>query len=154
MKQMINTTETGFFSSFISSGARYLAVTFILVALAACGGGDDDKEKEPEPPKIAGIWSGTWEGIDNAFGPATGSWVSHISQNKTRVRGPISLGGDIDCAEGDMTGTADPESEEVSGTVSRGVCPSNSWRFTAFNQQKFTASGVWDKGLKGLRKYI
>ena len=151
MQKTLNASSEGFSSSVFSFDLGRLGATIIiLLALAACGSSSDDDdddigEAQPQPPKIAGIWSGTWEGIDSAFGPASGTWVSNISQKTTDVRGPISLGGDIDCAEGKMTGTADANKQEVSGTVTRGACPSNSWQFTAFNQEEFTASGVWEK---------
>ena len=49
-----------------------------------------------------------------------------------------------------MNGTADAETEVVSGQVHRDPCPSNDWIFTAFNQDEFIASGSWNK--KGLSK--
>ena len=94
---------------------------------------------------IAGIWSGTWEGIDSAFGPAFGTWEATISQSGTEINGPMSFGGDIDCAEGKMSGTADSESEIVSGEIFRDPCPFNTWIFTAFNQEENSASGQWEK---------
>jgi len=120
-----------------------LAVFFMLGItgiLTACGGHD-----EPEPPRIAGYWSGTWEGIDSSFGPAAGTWESAISQQGAEFKGPISFSGDIDCAEGHMTGTANSDDETVSGNVSRDPCPSNDWLFTAFSQDEFIASGNWEK---------
>jgi DNA-binding beta-propeller fold protein YncE len=115
-----------------------------LTLLVGCGssGGDDE---EPPVPKIAGIWSGTWEGIDSTFGPAAGTWVARISQQQTDVRGPIVFGGDIDCAEGRMTGFADVQSEQISGRIFRDPCPFNDWAFSAFDQDAFVASGGWDK---------
>jgi len=123
-------------------GAKMLLLAGLL-ALTACGGGGGDDEDPP--PKIAGIWSGTWEGVDHAFGPASGTWEAEISQKDTDVRGPMIFGGDIDCAEGRMTGTADGDTEEVSGKVHRDPCPFNDWIFTAFNQKKLIASGTWEK---------
>jgi len=111
------------------------------------GGDIDQVENLPPPPQIAGIWSGTWEGIDTAFGPAAGTWEARISQQGSEIKGPIIFGGDIDCAEGSMTGTADAETEVVSGQVVRNPCPSNDWLFTAFNQDENTASGTWEKAL-------
>jgi len=102
------------------------------------GGDIDQVENLPPPPQIAGIWSGTWEGIDTAFGPAAGTWEARISQQGSEIKGPIIFGGDIDCAEGSMTGTADAETEVVSGQVVRNPCPSNDWLFTAFNQDENT----------------
>lgn len=119
--------------------------TLFLLIVAGCGGNGDSSDDGPPPPKIAGIWSGTWEGIDSAFGPAAGTWESRISQRDVEVNGPISFGGDIDCAEGDMTGTADPVREIVSGNVTRNPCPSNTWVFTSFSQDEFAASGSWEK---------
>jgi DNA-binding beta-propeller fold protein YncE len=122
--------------------ASGLALTVVCtLALISCGGGEDT----PTPPHIAGVWSGTWEGVESVLGPVSGTWESSISQNGTVVKGPISLGGDIDCAEGKMTGTADAESEIVSGDVFRDPCPSNNWLFTAFNEADNFASGEWQK---------
>jgi hypothetical protein len=92
----------------IVSVVCYPMVALCLLALVACGG-DDSDDDAPPPPKIAGIWSGTWEGIDSTFGPAAGTWEATISQRGADVRGPIFFGGDIDCAEGKMTGTADAD---------------------------------------------
>ena len=129
----------------ISGTLKVFPCLIMLLALSACGGGGGSSEDEVDPPKIAGIWSGTWEGIDNSFGPAAGSWQATISQSGVNVKGPIFFGGDIDCAEGKMTGTADTDADTVSGKVYRDPCPSNDWIFTAFNQDKFIASGSWEK---------
>jgi DNA-binding beta-propeller fold protein YncE len=125
-------------------------VAILSIFLSACGGGGNEQagdlpEDLPPPPQIAGIWSGTWEGIDTDFGPAAGTWEARISQQETEIKGPIIFGGDIDCAEGSMTGTADAETEVVSGQVVRNPCPSNDWLFTAFNQEENSASGTWEK---------
>ena len=122
-----------------AGGIALTAVCMLL--LISCGGSDD----QPPPPHIAGVWSGTWEGVESTLGPVSGTWESSISQNGTAVKGPISLGGDIDCAEGKVTGTANAESEIVSGDVFRDPCPSNNWLFTTFNQVENFASGVWQK---------
>ena len=124
--------------------AAWALLAACLFSLAACGGGGDDDD-EPDPPKIAGIWAGTWEGIDSSFGPAAGTWQAEISQQGIDVKGPMFFGGDIDCAEGRMTGTADGETETVSGQVFRDPCPFNDWIFTAFNQDELIASGSWEK---------
>ena len=124
---------------------QFALAALCMLALVGCGSSDDDEEDLPPPPNIAGIWSGTWEGIDSAFGPAAGTWEARISQQGTLVQGPMSFGGDIDCAEGGMTGTADAEIQIVSGDVSRDPCPSNTWVFTAFNQAEHSASGTWEK---------
>ncbi len=128
-------------NSVFKQGSRFALTAVCLLVLTSCGGGSD----EPPPPHIAGVWSGTWEGIHSVLGPVSGTWESSISQNGTVVKGPISLGGDIDCAEGKLTGTSDVETEIVSGDVSRDPCPSNNWIFTAFNQDEFIASGSWEK---------
>jgi DNA-binding beta-propeller fold protein YncE len=113
-----------------------------VFGILASGGSDDDL---PPAPKIAGVWSGTWEGIESTLGPVSGTWEAVISQQEGNVSGPINFGGDIDCAEGRMTGTADAETEIVSGDVTRDPCPANNWLFTAFNQDEFIASGTWEK---------
>ncbi len=131
-------------------------IAVCMLALNGCGsdwsgevsyGSDGGEELVdlPPPPNIAGIWSGTWEGIDSVFGPAAGTWEARISQQDADVEGPIFFGGDIDCAEGTMTGFADAESQIVSGQVFRDPCPSNDWVFTAFNQDENSASGIWEK---------
>ena len=119
-----------------------IVVAALVSACGGSGGGDDDP---PPVPKIAGVWSGTWEGIESTLGPVAGTWEARISQTGADVRGPISFGGDIDCAEGSMTGTADAEQEIVSGDVTRNPCPANNWTFTAFNQDAYVASGSWKK---------
>ena len=144
----IPNTESSLTKERIVSVVCYPVIALCLLTLVACGSGGDSDDDAPPPPKIAGIWSGTWEGIDSKFGPAAGTWEASLSQQGVDVHGPISFGGDIDCAEGKMTGTADGETEIVSGKVHRDPCPFNDWIFTAFNQEEFIASGTWDK--KGL----
>jgi DNA-binding beta-propeller fold protein YncE len=131
----------------VSKAFKVLPCIALLLTLTACGGGSGsgDKEDAIDPPKIAGIWSGTWEGIDSNFGPASGTWEATISQSGIDVRGPMFFGGDIDCAEGKMNGTADVDTDTVSGKVYRDPCPSNDWIFSAFNQDEFIASGSWEK---------
>jgi len=140
---------------------RICLVAFLSIIVSACGGGggesmvgsnpgNEESKDLPPPPQIAGIWSGTWEGIDSVFGPAAGAWEARISQQKTEVKGPMIFGGDIDCAEGSMTGTADGETEVVSGQVFRVPCPASDWIFTAFNQEENSAGGTWEKA--GLSK--
>ncbi len=130
---------------------RGLAAVALLLSLAACGGsgGDDDEEENDagvvEAPRIAGIWSGTWEGIDSSFGPVAGTWESRISQSGEEFDGPISFGGDLDCAEGRMNGTANRDREIISGWVSRNPCPGNEWTFNQFDENEFFATGHWEK---------
>lgn len=50
----------------ISGTLKVFPCLIMLLALSACGGGGGSSEDEVDPPKIAGIWSGTWEGIDNS----------------------------------------------------------------------------------------
>ena len=102
-----------------------------------------------EIPDMAGIWSGTWEGVDSSFGPVAGTWVMRMSQNNTELSGPIEFSGDLDCAEGTMSGLADPRDSAIAGTVERfpspEPCPSSSWSFSAFDDQTTSASGLWSK---------
>ncbi len=131
-------------SSSLYKSTRTVFTVVCLLALVGCGGSDSE-EALPPPPHIAGEWSGTWEGIDSAFGPAFGTWEATISQSGTVVKGPMSFGGDIDCAEGKMTGTADAVDQIVSGDIFRDPCPFNTWIFTAFNEAENSASGLWEK---------
>ena len=102
-----------------------------------------------EIPDMAGIWSGTWEGVDATFGPVAGTWVTRMSQTNTKLSGPIEFSGDLDCAEGRMTGVADPRNETVAGEIERypspEPCPSNTWLFSAFDDKTISASGKWSK---------
>ena len=128
----------------LSTLLKIFLIAFLSIVFSACGGGGGGEESKdlPSPPDIAGIWSGTWEGIDLVFGPAAGAWEARISQQETEVKGPMIFGGDIDCAEGSMTGTADDETEVVSGQVFRIPCPASDWIFTAFNQEENSAGGT------------
>jgi len=116
----------------------------IFGILSSCGGGSSEVV-EPPPPKIAGIWSGSWNGEDPTLGPISGTWEAQLSQNDTVVHGPISFGGDIDCAEGKLDGITDSDTRSVTGAVTRGTCPAVNWQFTAFDDVEFVASGSWDK---------
>lgn len=102
-----------------------------------------------EIPDMAGVWSGTWEGLDSSFGPVAGTWVSRLSQDNTDLNGPIEFSGDLDCAEGEMDGNADPRNQSIVGTIERypspEPCPSSSWSFSAFDDEATSASGLWSK---------
>ncbi len=98
-----------------------------------------------EIPDMAGTWAGTWEGSDSTFGFVAGTWVTRLGQDNVRLSGPVEFGGDLDCAEGRMTGIMDPAREEISGQVTRDPCPSNSWLFTAFDETETSATGTWFK---------
>ena len=102
-----------------------------------------------EIPDMAGLWSGTWEGIDSAFGPVTGTWFLRLSQDSVRLQGPIRFSGDLDCAEGRVSGVADPRDESIGGKVERDPspdpCPSADWTFEAFDDDSTSASGKWYK---------
>ena len=132
--------KPGRIKSFRITASVLLLGTSLL--LSGCGGSDDD---DNDPPNIAGVWAGTWEGIDNDFGPAAGTWRAELSQRDDGFSGPMLFGGDIDCAEGKMEGLADSEEETISGLVFRDPCPSNDWIFTAFNEAQVIASGTWVK---------
>lgn len=100
-----------------------------------------------EIPDLAGTWAGTWQGFDPAVGRVAGTWVTELSQDQAQLSGPIEFGGDIDCAEGHMTGVSNPGRQEISGRVTRDPCPSNSWRFNAFDETETSASGTWHKSI-------
>ncbi len=117
----------------------------IALCLLLTGCDDEPLPRPPATPNIAGVWSGTWEGIDSTFGPAAGTWAARITQRGTDFDGPITLGGDIDCAEGELSGVADTVTGQVYGQVFRHPCPFNDWAFTAFDQNEIIASGSWEK---------
>lgn len=134
----------------IPLSAIYIVGLLGIVATGGGGGGggsdgDLDEPPPPTPPKIAGIWSGTWNGTDPTLGRIAGTWEASVSQNDTGIQGPISFGGDLDCAEGNLDGAADSVTQTVAGVVSRNPCPAADWIFDAFNQDEFFASGNWDK---------
>ncbi len=66
---------------------RICLVAFLSIIVSTCGGGGEESKELP-PPKIAGIWSGTWEGIDSVFRKAAGAWEARIAQQETEVKGP------------------------------------------------------------------
>jgi hypothetical protein len=60
-----------------------------------------------DPPDFSGFWSGTWQGMDSDNGAIAGTWEASISQAGAVVEAEFSFGGDIDCADGQMVGSAD-----------------------------------------------
>ncbi len=116
----------------------------VLGSSCGGGGGDDAPPPPPPPPDLSGVWAGTWEGFDSVFGRVTGSWEVEASQDESGVVGKAFLSGDVDCAEGDLSGTV-PSGAAPGGTLDRSPCPSNQWTLTALDLATRSASGTWTK---------
>lgn len=110
--------------------------------LSACGGGSD----EPEPPHVAGIWAGSWEGFNASIGYVSGNWVAEISQSGTSAYGTTVLRGDVDCPDAALDGFADSVAETVTGTLDRPPCVANEWAITSLDLEARPfpiVTGVW-----------
>jgi YVTN family beta-propeller protein len=115
--------------------------------LSACGGGSDTP---PPPPDLSGAWAGSWQGVDPALGNVTGTWDANLTGDATGLSGQGSLRGDVDCMDGNVTGTAG--SSALTGGLDRTPCSANSWELTAIDTTNEIASGSWtqpDTGATG-----
>jgi len=122
--------------------SRWLAIA-LLGSLVACGGGGGD-EPPPPPPDLSGVWAGTWEGLDSVFGQVSGGWEAEVSQSNVGMTGSFTLSGDVDCAEGTMTGGL-ATGNVPTGTLLRPPCPFNEWVMTAIDLPARSSSGTWSK---------
>jgi len=130
------------------AAVRRLGCLLPIIGLAALISGCEGAhyvptEAPPPPPDLAGIWAGSWQGVDPQLGPVTGYWNATVTQNSTGLTGAGSLLGDVDCMDGSVSGSAG--STVVSGTLDRTPCGSNSWQLTALSVADATASGSWSQ---------
>ena len=105
------------FTKVIRIGLAVLCMTMLV----ACDNDSDssDSDVEVPPPNIAGIWSGTWEGLHITLGPVAGTWEADVAQTDTEASGPVRLRGDVDCPDGFLTATASGDDQSVAGTLRR-----------------------------------
>jgi YVTN family beta-propeller protein len=123
-----------------------LAFALILAAaLAGCsdGGGNSDSQPPPTAPDLAGVWAGSWQGVDPAIGPVTGFWKATVYQSTSGVSGSGFLIGDADCMDGSLTGSA--SSTALTGTLDRSPCQRNNWELTALSTVEESAAGSWSQ---------
>lgn len=119
-----------------------LSIMSLAVLMGGCEGAHHVPTETPAPPPdLAGIWAGSWQGVDPQLGPVTGIWDATITQNSTSLTGAGSLRGDVDCMDGSVTGSAG--NTAVTGTLDRTPCGANSWQMTALSVADATASGSW-----------
>lgn len=112
-------------------------------ALAGCGGASDGPPQPPPPPDLSGVWAGSWQGVDPAIGPVSGTWEATLSGNSTGVSGSGSLLGDVDCMDGTVAGAV--SGNTFPGTLARPPCGTNSWSLLALSTPDETASGSWSQ---------
>lgn len=105
------------------------------------GGGGSGSGNNPSPPDLAGVWSGSWQGVDPALGPVTGFWKASVKQTASGLTGTGFLAGDVDCMDGAVAGSAGKN--VLSGTVDRRPCSLNGWELTALSVVEEIAAGSW-----------
>jgi YVTN family beta-propeller protein len=135
----------------MDSIARAAAASALcVIGLVACNHADDQGASPPPspPPDLTGTWAGSWTGVDPAAGLVTGTWVADVAQTSMGISGDASLRGDIDCMDGAMTGSANPNNT-VTGTFDRSPCQMNQWVLTAVNVQDNSATGAWTQSSTG-----
>ncbi|HVO47923.1 MAG TPA: YncE family protein [Steroidobacteraceae bacterium] len=116
------------------------AVAFaILLTLGGCGGGSGSSQ--PPPPDLAGTWAGSWQGVNPAVGPVSGTWVATLSGDTSGISGSATLQGDVDCMEGSIAGAI--SGNTFPGTLDRAPCGKNSWSLLALSTPDEMASGSW-----------
>lgn len=118
-------------------------IILLLGGLSACGG-SDSPPPPPPPPDLSGTWAGTWEGFDSIYGQVSGGWEAEIAQTGTEMTGSFFLSGDVDCAEGTMSGGLSADNVPT-GTLLRPPCPYNEWVMTALDLPGRQSSGTWSK---------
>ncbi len=120
-----------------------LSVALItLGALAGCGAGGNGSSPPP-PPDLSGVWAGSWQGVDPAIGPVSGTWEATLSGSATGVSGSGTLLGDVDCMDGTVAGAV--SGNTFPGTLDRPPCGTNSWSLLALSTPDETASGSWSQ---------
>lgn len=119
----------------------HLALTGTLLLLAGCRDGDPVAETlTPPPGPLSGVWAGTWSGVDARTGYVSGDWEAEILHYDIFASGPVRLGGDVDCADGEIEGTLEGT---PAGRVARAPCAEVSWTLTAVSALERTAAGSW-----------
>ena len=125
-----------------------LTIMCASAVLQGCGGGGGGGTATPPAPDLSGIWAGTWEGSDPQLGPVGGTWEAVFAQSNTRLDGPVTLLGDVDCMPGTATGMLDAQGH-LSGSLDRSPCALNQWLLTALDDAAFTAVGAWSQPQSG-----
>lgn len=112
-----------------------------LLLLAGCREGDSVAAAlTPAPGPLSGVWAGTWSGVDARTGYVTGDWEAEIVQYDIFASGPVRLGGDVDCADGEIEGTLEGV---PAGRVARAPCAEVTWALTAVSALERAAAGTW-----------
>ena len=135
----------------IAPQSRLAALLSSAVIAAGCGSGGGGAPPPPPPPNLAGVWAGTWQGIDPALGQVGGTFEAVLSQSDSSLTGPVSLLGDVDCIAGHAVGGRDAQ-DHLSGTLDRSPCQLNQWMLTAIDTAAETATG-YGPPASGLAKY-
>jgi len=129
---------------------RFFVIGFSLFLFSGCGG--DDPVPPPDTPvspaiDVSGVWAGTWSGTDPVSGPVNGTWEGDITQTESEVNGAVILSGDIDCADGVLTGVMG--ATDLTGSLLRDPCRLNLWEATDVNMVARSMSGVWTQQVTG-----
>ncbi|HEU0203129.1 MAG TPA: CFI-box-CTERM domain-containing protein [Burkholderiaceae bacterium] len=133
-----------------SPAHRYPLATLLsaLLLAAGCGSGGGGESPPTPPPDLAGVWAGTWQGIDPALGQVGGTFEAELTQTDSTLTGPVTLLGDVDCIAGNASGGRDAQ-DHLSGTLDRTPCQLNQWMLTAVNTDAETATGSWTQSGSG-----
>lgn len=124
-----------------------LVIGLLFLILQGCGSSGGNPEPPP-PPDLSGAWAGTWDGVDSIFGQVSGRWEAEADQSDSGVSGTFFLFGDVDCAEGTLSGSLDTNNIPT-GTLLRPPCPHNEWVLSAIDLNGRNASGTWTKPATG-----
>lgn len=128
---------------------RWPHTLLLLVLLFLSGCFSDSEEEKPVPViapiDISGVWGGNWSGYDPELGRhVSGNWEAILEQNGTTVTGSGVLDGDVDCMDGEVSGSMD-KSYTISGDIDREPCGTNEWVLTSLSLLNRQASGIWTK---------
>lgn len=135
--------------SIIKNISGFPAIIISLCLLSACGGGGGPPPPENNTPAtnidVTGVWAGTWSGTNPNTGEVNGTWEGDVIQTGNNVDGKVVLSGDIDCAEGILSGFAGDT--DLTGSLQRSFlgtpCPRNLWEATSINTLAMDMSGTW-----------
>jgi YVTN family beta-propeller protein len=133
--------------------SRWSRALFLVLPLLLTSCFSDEEGNKPvpiiAPIDISGTWGGNWSGYDPELGRhVSGNWEADLNQSGTTVVGSGVLDGDVDCMDGDVSGSMD-KSYVISGDIVRDPCGTNEWVLTSLSLVNRQASGVWTKSSVG-----
>ena len=138
-------------NNFLPSRWSHALLLILPLLLSSCFSDEEGEKPVPiiAPIDISGTWGGNWSGYDPELGRhINGNWEADLVQRGTSVVGSGVLDGDVDCMDGNVSGSMD-KNYVISGDIVRDPCGTNEWVLTSLSLLNRQASGVWTKSSVG-----